>query len=203
MCTLLTQCASQTASGWLLALSRLCLHSLARMGSQEGPCTFSGQRQCLSLGPTNVVVSCTNVGPVRRRAIDSSELRLTTDREGRQVGQHRSHIVAAVSSACLIARAAAAASRAAGSDRVEPLARPAGWADTARVQVGYGEGYHEVFARDVLGGCPPVDCRIVRRGSPIINLLFTPCTLKKRNMPLLSKIRRFIGASPRAISSPN
>ena len=30
----------------------------------------------------------TNVGPVRRRAIDSSELRLTTDREGRQVGQH-------------------------------------------------------------------------------------------------------------------
>ena len=51
------------------------LHSLARMGSQEGPCTFSGQRQCLSLGPTNVVVSCTNVGPVRRRAIDSSELR--------------------------------------------------------------------------------------------------------------------------------
>ena len=50
----------------------------------------------------------TNVGPVRHRAIDSSELRLTTDREGRQVGQHRSHIVAAVSSACLIARAAAA-----------------------------------------------------------------------------------------------
>ena len=47
----------------------------------------------------------TNVGPVRHRAIDSSELRLTTDREGRQVGQHRSHIVAAVSSACLIARA--------------------------------------------------------------------------------------------------
>ena len=96
---------------WLLALSRLCLHSLARMGSQEGPCTFSGQRQCLSLGPTNVVVSCTNVGPVRRRAIDSSELRLTTDREGRQVGQHRSHIVAAVSSACLIARAAASGSQ--------------------------------------------------------------------------------------------
>ena len=53
----------------------------------------------------------TNVGPVRRRAIDSSELRLTTDREGRQVGQHRSHIVAAVSSACLIARAAASGSQ--------------------------------------------------------------------------------------------
>ena len=47
------------------------------------------------------------MGPVRHRAIDSSELRLTTDREGRQVGQHRSHIVAAVSSAWLIARAAA------------------------------------------------------------------------------------------------
>ena len=53
----------------------------------------------------------TNVGPVRHRAIDSSELRLTTDREGRQVGQHRSHIVAAVSSACLIARAAASGSQ--------------------------------------------------------------------------------------------
>ena len=45
------------------------------------------------------------------RAIDSSELRLTTDREGRQVGQHRSHIVAAVSNACLIARAAASGSQ--------------------------------------------------------------------------------------------
>ena len=53
----------------------------------------------------------TNVGPVRHRAIDSSGLRLTTDREGRQVGQHRSHIVAAVSSACLIARAAASGSQ--------------------------------------------------------------------------------------------
>ena len=33
----------------------MCLHthSLARMGSQEGPCTFSGQRRCLSLGPAN------------------------------------------------------------------------------------------------------------------------------------------------------
>ena len=102
----------QTASDWLLALSRLCLHSLARMGSQEGPRTFSGQRRCLSLGPAKVVVSCvTNVGPVRHRAIDSSELRLTTDREGRQVGQHRSHIVAAVSSAWLIARAAASGSQ--------------------------------------------------------------------------------------------
>ena len=109
MCTLLTQCASQTASGWLLALSRLCLHSLSRMGSQEGPCTFSGQRRCLSLGPANLVVSCHQCGTsAADRAIDSSELRLTTDREGRQVGQHRSHIVAAVSSACLIARAAAA-----------------------------------------------------------------------------------------------
>ena len=49
-------CASQTASDWLLALSSICLHSLARMGSQERPCTFSGQRRCLSLGPANVVV---------------------------------------------------------------------------------------------------------------------------------------------------
>ena len=97
---------------WLLALSRLCLHSLARMGSQEGPCTFSGQRRCLSLGPANVVVSCYQCGTsARHRAIDSSELRLTTDREGRQVGKHRSHIVAAVSSACLIARAAASGSQ--------------------------------------------------------------------------------------------
>ena len=59
--------------------------------------------------PANVVVSCHQCGTsAADRAIDSSELRLTTDREGRQVGQHRSHIVAAVSSACLIARAAAA-----------------------------------------------------------------------------------------------
>ena len=96
---------------WLLALSRLCLHSLARMGSQEGPCTFSGQRRCLSLGPANLVVSCHQCGTsAADRAIDSSELRLTTDREGRQGGQHRSHIVAAVSS-YLIARAAASGSQ--------------------------------------------------------------------------------------------
>ena len=57
-------------------------------------------------------------------------------------------------------------------------------------KVGYGEGYYEVSARDVLGPCAPVDCRIVRRSSPIINLIFTPCTLKKRNVLLLSKIRR-------------
>ena len=61
-CTLVPQCASQTASDWLLALSRLCLHSLARMGSQEGPRTFSGQRRCLSLGPANLVVSCHQCG---------------------------------------------------------------------------------------------------------------------------------------------
>ena len=57
-------------------------------------------------------------------------------------------------------------------------------------KVGYGEGYYEVSARDVLGPCAPVDCRIVRRSSPTINLLFTPCTLKNRNVRLLSKIRR-------------
>ena len=48
--------AMRVASDWLLALSRLCLLSLARMGSQEGPRTFSGQRQRLSLGPANLVV---------------------------------------------------------------------------------------------------------------------------------------------------
>jgi len=48
----------RVASDWLLALSRLCLRSLARMGSQEGPRTFSGQRRCLSVGPANLVVSC-------------------------------------------------------------------------------------------------------------------------------------------------
>ena len=81
------------------------------MGSQEGPCTFSGQRRCLSLGPANLVVSCHQCGTsAADRAIDSSELRLTTDREGRQGGQHRSHIVAAVSS-YLIARAAASGSQ--------------------------------------------------------------------------------------------
>ena len=66
----------------------------------------------LSLGPANVVVSCHQCGTsAASPAIDSSELRLTTDREGRQVGQHRSHIVAAVTSACLIARAAASGSQ--------------------------------------------------------------------------------------------
>ena len=65
---------------------------------------------------------------VRHRAIDSSELRLTTDREGRQVGQHRSHIVAAVSSACLIARAAASGSRRVGSCQAS---RPAGRVQTS------------------------------------------------------------------------
>ena len=106
-----------------------CLHSLARMGSQEGPCTFSGQRRCLSLGPANLVVSCHQCGTsAADRAIDSSELRLTTDREGRQVGQHRSHIVAAVSSACLIARAAASGSRRVGSCQAS---RPAGRVQTS------------------------------------------------------------------------
>ena len=105
--------AMRVASDWLLALSRLCLHSLARMGSQEGPRTFSGEDSAgASLLDRQTWWSrVTNVGPVRHRAIDSSELRLTTDREGRQVGQHRSHIVAAVSSACLIARAAASGSQ--------------------------------------------------------------------------------------------
>ena len=96
---------------WLLALSRLCLHSLARMGSQEGPRTSQDSAGASLLDRQTWWYRVTNVGPVRHRAIDSSELRLTTDREGRQVGQHRSHIVAAVSSACLIARAAASGSQ--------------------------------------------------------------------------------------------
>ena len=104
--------AMRVASDWLLALSRLCLHSLARMGSQEGPHAPSQDSAGASLLDRQTWWSrVTDVGPVRHRAIDSSELRLTTDREGRQVGQHRSHIVAAVSSACLIARAAASGSQ--------------------------------------------------------------------------------------------
>ena len=97
---------------WLLALSRLCLHSLARMGSQEGPCTSQDSASASLLDPpANVVVSCHQCGTsAADRAIDSSELRLTTDREGRQGGQHRSHIVTAVSS-YLIARAAASGSQ--------------------------------------------------------------------------------------------
>ena len=79
--------------------------------------------------PANVVVSCHQCGTsAADRAIDSSELRLTTDREGRQVGQHRSHIVAAVSSACLIARAAASGSRRVGSCQAS---RPAGHVQTS------------------------------------------------------------------------
>ena len=63
-------------------------------------------------------------------------------------------------------------------------------------KVGYGEGYYEVSARDVLGPCAPVDCRIVRRSSPIINLLFTPCTLKKEMSNFCRRSGGFIGASP-------
>ena len=63
-------------------------------------------------------------------------------------------------------------------------------------KVGYGEGYYEVSARDVLGPCAPVDCRIVRRSSPIINLLFTPCTLKKEISDLCRRSGGFIRASP-------
>ena len=49
------------------------------------------------------------------------------------------------------------------------------------VQVGFAEGF---APRSLRGGGRgarrPVDCRIVRRCNPIINLLFTPCTLKKK-----------------------
>ena len=50
--------------------------------------------------------------------------------------------------------------------------------------------------RDVLGRSAPVDCRIVRRSSPIINLLFTPCTLKKEISPVCRRSGGFIRASP-------
>ena len=104
--------AMRVASDWLLALSRLCLRSLARMGSLKRDHAPSQDSAGTSLLDRQTWWSrVTNVGPVRHRAIDSSELRLTTDREGRQVGQHRSHIVAAVSSAWLIARAAASGSQ--------------------------------------------------------------------------------------------
>ena len=67
---------------WLLALSRLCLHILARMGSQEGPYALSQDSASASpLDRQTWWSRVTNVGPVRHRAIDSSELRLTTDRE--------------------------------------------------------------------------------------------------------------------------
>ena len=63
-------------------------------------------------------------------------------------------------------------------------------------KVGYGEGYYEVFARGWSGARRPVDCRIVRRSSPIINLLFTPCTLKKEISDLCRRSGGFIRASP-------
>ena len=81
------------------------------MGSQEDHAPSQDSASAPLLDRQTGWISVTNVGPVRHRAIDSSELRLTTDREGRQVGQHRSHIVAAVSSAWLIARAAASGSQ--------------------------------------------------------------------------------------------
>ena len=84
---------------------------------------------------------------------------------------------------------------------VEPLERLlAPICATARLQrpgqVGYGEGYYEVFARGWSGARRPVDCRIVRRSSPIINLVFTPCTLKKEISDLCRRSRGFIRASP-------
>ena len=101
----------RVASDWLLALSRLCLHSLARRAVKRDHAPSQDSTSASLLDRQTWWSRVTDVGPVRRRAIDSSALRLTTDREGRQVGQHRSHIVAAVSSACLIARAAASGSQ--------------------------------------------------------------------------------------------
>ena len=110
MCTLLAQCASPRIGCWH---SRGYAYTASRAGQSRGtthllrtapvPLSWTGKRGGLVLPMWD---QC-GIG----RAIDSSELRLTTDREGRQVGQHRSHIVAAVSSACLIARAAASGSQ--------------------------------------------------------------------------------------------
>ena len=132
MCTLLTQCASQTRNCLRLAAGTLeAVPTQPRAHGQS-----RGTMHLLRTAPVPLSWTLrqtwwsrvTNVGPVRRRAIDSSELRLTTDREGRQVGQHRSHIVAAVSSACLIARAAASGSRRVGSCQAS---RPAGRVQTS------------------------------------------------------------------------
>ena len=106
MCTLLAQCASPRIGCWH---SRGYAYTASRAWAVKRDHAPSQDSAGTSLLDRQTWWSrVTNVGPVRHRAIDSSELRLTTDREGRQVGQHRSHIVAAVSSACLIARAAAA-----------------------------------------------------------------------------------------------
>ena len=112
MCTLLTQCASQTASATGCWHSRGYAYTASRAWAVKRDHAPSQDSAGASLLDRQTWwYRVTNVGPVRHRAIDSSELRLTTDREGRQVGQHRSHIVAAVSSACLIARAAASGSQ--------------------------------------------------------------------------------------------
>ena len=109
MCTLLAQCASPRIGCWH---SRGYAYAASRAWAVKRDHAPSQDSAGASLLDRQTWWSrVTNVGPVRHRAIDSSELRLTTDREGRQVGQHRSHIVAAVSSACLIARAAASGSQ--------------------------------------------------------------------------------------------
>ena len=109
MCTLLTQCASPRIGCWH---SRGYAYTASRAWAVKRDHALSQESAGASLLDRQTWWSrVTNVGPVRHRAIDSSELRLTTDREGRQVGQHRSHIVAAVSSAWLIARAAASGSQ--------------------------------------------------------------------------------------------
>ena len=126
MCTLLAQCASPRIGCWH---SRGYAYTASRAWAVKRDHAPSQDSAGASLLDRQTWWSrVTDVGPVRHRAIDSSELRLTTDREGRQVGQHRSHIVAAVSSACLIARAAASGSRRVGSCQAS---RPAGRVQTS------------------------------------------------------------------------
>jgi len=125
VCTLLTQCASPRIGCWH---SRGYAYTASRAWAVKRDHAPSQDSAGASLLDRQTWWSrVTNVGPVQHRAIDSSELRLTTDREGRQVGQHRSHIVAAVSSACRIARAAASGSK----GRICQASRPAGRVQTS------------------------------------------------------------------------
>ena len=85
MCTLLAQCASPRigcwhSRGYAYTASRAWAVKRDHAPSQDsaGASLLDRQTWCSHV---------TNVGPVRHRAIDSSELRLTTDREGRHVGQ--------------------------------------------------------------------------------------------------------------------
>ena len=112
MCTLLTQCASQTASDWLLALSRLPTQPRAHGQSRGTMHLLRTAPVPLSLGPSGKRGGLVSPMWDQCGVAPSTALNCASPLTGgRQVGQHRSHIVAAVSSACLIARAAASGSQ--------------------------------------------------------------------------------------------